>query len=212
MHKKFFVLVVAIALVTVGMGFGQGVSDSQTFNLKVMVQKYIEVNPLYKTMSPHITIPGHADDVTVDGGTWDQRYAYLHAYANCPFSISFEGHNEAGDLLPILARHETPVGNGWDRLQTRIHFRYSINIDGFADNEVHEINFKSDPNGANTGKWDNKTVTFNNAPHNGEVLMRWNFGAALPHKTPYWVSRKSWKLSADAGEYTCTVVVTYTAL
>jgi len=88
MHKKILILMVAIGLATVGMSFGQGVSDTQTFNLSATVQEYIEVNPLYKTMSPHMTMPGHADDVTVDGGYWDQRYAYLHAYANCPFSIS----------------------------------------------------------------------------------------------------------------------------
>lgn len=208
--KKYIGIALAVLMVVVFSGMAMA-GVTQTFNLSATVEEYIEVNPAYKTMNPSMTMPGHADDVTVDGGYWDQRYVYLHAYANCPFSIKFEGSNDAGDNLPILARQERPRGNGWDRLQTRIHLRYSINIGGYADNEAHEINFKSDANGANTGTWDwdNQTVTFNNAPHNGEVLMRWDFGAALPRKTPYWKSGESWKLSADAGEYTCTLVVTY---
>jgi len=213
MHKKFFVLVVAIALVTVGMGFGQ---KTQTFRMKVVVEKYIEVNPGYAEVEKKRTIPGTGDGTPTGYPTWAGNLIDA-VYANCPFTITYEGTNDAGDPFPILARRETPNGNGWDRLQTRIHIKNRINEVG-ADPERHDVAFESGPDGANTGTWSTigycsgSMVQFNNAPHDGEVRIEWFFDGTLPHKSPDFGVDNTWNQSADAGEYSCRLIATYAAI
>jgi|SRR6056297_126982 len=195
--------------------------NTQTFNLSATVEKYIEVNPSYTNLGPgdyHQAIsltPGEGDHVP-DGvhplmNRWQDA-----VYANCPFNISYAGSNDAQDGLPILAREEVS-GNGFDRLQTQIQTRVRINgtqatqgtMPGY---ERHDMNFTSDADGAASGTWSGKTVDFVNAPHDGEVEFTLTMNAFLPHKSPDFGNDNTWNESADAGEYTATLVATYSTL
>ena len=213
MHKKFFVLVVAIALVTVGMGFGQ---QTQTFNLSAEVHKYIEVNPAYGVVNKlrDVYLPYDGTPPGLPNYAWSRSDV---VYANCPFTISYVGHNAVDDGLPILARQEVN-GNGYDRLQTGIVVRHFINEVGNGF-ERHDTSFLSDPDGAATGKWltgpfSNGTpdVSFTNTPHDGEVRVELRFSATPPHKSPDFGVDNTWNQSADAGLYTCTLVATYAVI
>jgi len=208
MHtKKFLVLLVAVGLVTVGMSFGQ---QTQTFNLSATVQEYIEVNPAYKVVDkPMITIPGFGIGVLSTG--WSNQTSYYDAiYANCRFSFTLKGDNDAGDGQPILAREETHLNVGglgtWDRLQTLLVFNYLTN-----PGERHHVIFTSNAEGAVAGDWSPRSgsVSFKSAPHNGEVALEVFLGAALPHLSPDFDNPNTWNQSADAGLYTCYVTATY---
>lgn len=214
--KKLFIFLAAILLVA-GMSFGQ----TQTFNFNCTVQKYIEVNPAFLTMGFSINLPpGGYLNLSPWGSVpalpspyhtymWSNDDA---AYANCPFTITYAGNNGALDGLPILARQEVPTGNGWDRLQTQIEIWQRTNVVG-PDGENHNTIFISNPEGLATGTWTNgPTVTFNNAPHDGEIKQSVYFDAALPHKSPDFGPNNTWNQSADAGTYTCQIVATFSAL
>ncbi len=212
--KKGLVIVLAglMVLGLSGLAMAQGLSDSQTFNFSCTVEKYIEVNPDYKVVDkPMITIPGFGDGVLSTG--WSNKTSYYDTiYANCPFTFTLEGDNDAGDGLPILAREELRAGSGlnrWDRLQTLLVFKYTINM-----GEYHHVMFTSDAEGAGTGNWSpaGGSMGFKSAPHDGEVALDVFLGAALPHKSPDFGTDNTWNQSADAGVYTCHVTVTYTAL
>ena len=209
--KKGLVIVLAGLLVLglSGLAMAQGLSDSQTFNFSCTVEKYIEVNPAYETITTSITIPGHGL-----GGPPGHSHMFPNykdaVYANCPFTISCVGNNAANDGRPILARQEVN-GNGYDRLQTRITIRSWINT--FAPGyEYHETEFTSPAEGVVSGRFYPPVITFTNAPHDGEVNIKVELNASLPHKSPDFGSDNTWDQSADAGEYSAWVDVTYTAL
>jgi len=209
MHKKILVLFSALVLVA-GMGFGQ---NQQTFNFECTVEPYIEVNSTYNVVDkPMITIPGFGDGVLSTG--WSNKTSYYDAiYANCRFAFTLEGNNGVPDGQPILAREETHLDKGglgtWDRLQTYLIFKYTIN-----PGENHHVMFTSDAEGAATGNWSPSggSMSFKSAPHSGEVALDVFLSAALPHKSPDFGNPNTWNQSADAGVYTCTVIATYTAL
>jgi|GEM_PF-6767401 len=193
----------------------------QTFNYGATVQKYIEVgggavgtNANRKVMGFAATLAGNSSAVLMPGGGHTYMGSQQNVvYANTPFSVTYNGNNAALDALPILAQQETTGGTGngsWDRLQTGISIGQYIN--NYAESFVTK--FISNPDGANTGTWTNQTVSFINAPHNGEVEQDWYFDVALPHASPdFTASQKSQKLSADAGTgYACTIIATYTAI
>jgi len=208
MHKKFFVLVVAIALVTVGMGFGQ---NQTKFNFSVVVDPYIEVLVPVQDMavSPyHVKGPAFAGMVAtytgLSGGSWPGGIGDL-AYVNCPFSVTIEGDNPAGDGKPIYAREEvdgTGAGlNRYDRLNTqwqiRLHTDYRPQLD---------IVFAK----AETAPW---TYTANEAPHNGWVGIDFMcYGHRVDGPAAKIDRNQAYDQSPDAGVYTCFLVITLTAL
>lgn len=205
--KKYIGIALAVLMV-LGLAT-MAMSDSQVFKFKCTVQKYIEVNPAFATVSRSMTLPGHGPGNvpvrSVFGGTYDG------AYANCPFSVSLAGHNAVDDNLPILARLEVN-GNGYDRLQTIIQIRYYINLPSGPGWEGYDMDFLSDPEGANTGTWNNQSVSFTNTPHDGEIYIECQFGSSLPHLTPEFGVNNTWNQSADHGMYKCKVIATLTAL
>ncbi len=203
MHaKRFLVLLMAIGLVTVGMSFAQGVSDSQTFTLTTTVQKYIECRAGMPLTVVDPTIPGGG--VAVHNGSNPAITFYTNAgnelaYANCPFTVQLSGNNDAGDNLPILARQE--VGETrFDRLITSIGLQ--------VPNTSVNISFYSDPDGAVSGTWAGNPSSCP-VPHDGEVGAFIYLGAALPHLSPEFGIDNTWNESADAGTYTCTLTFTY---
>ena len=189
--------------------------NTQTFNLSATVEEYVEVNPSFEVMSASRTInPGDAGSADLESFNYVGKYQDV-VYANCPMEISVEGDNPANDGEPILARDEVN-GNGFDRLQTNVDIRPEIN--GTYNNQGPgwqraKFIFTSDPEGAATGNWlYGKTATFSNAPHDGEVSLGLYFDAALPHESPDFGTDNTWNQSADAGDYSANVVVTYSAL
>ncbi len=184
--------------------------ETQTITFNATVEPYIEINPDYLNMEFSTSInPGDAGSAVMDHG-FDQASTYNDAvYANCPMQISVEGDNPAGDGEPILARQEVD-GNGYDRLQTKIQLRHLLN----GGNPVTggKYFFTSDPDGAATGNWKwGKTHDFL-TPHDGEVDLMVYFRARLPHASPDFGTDNTWNQSADAGDYTADLVVTYSVL
>lgn len=195
-----------------------GQHNSTTFNLKMNVDKYIEamcgpVDFNFGT-TQHVGIT-KAEELCGKTGSWDL------AYANCPFSVTISGNNGANQGVPRFARQETGAhGGAWDILNTV----YDINI---ATNGA-ETSFNSfdifgiavpKPIGAKDFP---KTKNFSEAPHNGQVHMSMKafvntyanmiFDNGTPLRqtiiNPSWTNDKS----ADAGEYSCTMIVTLAAL
>jgi len=214
MHKKFFVLFVALFVVAAGMSFGQAVT--QTFTMNVTVSKYLEVNSAYVLVSKSRTIPGVGDGIPAVYPTWAGNMLDA-VYSNTGFTISYAGNNPATDGFPILAKLEMPRGDRYDRLQTRIQIKNKIN-EGGADYERHDMRFDSGPDGASAGTYSvagfnsGSFLTFNNAPHDGELRVEWFFDGTLPHKSPDFGPDNPWNESADAGLYTCTLVATYAVI
>lgn len=99
-------------------------SDDVTFNLKMTVDKYIETAPSPINwdfgLTTHSLANGSHERLYGDNpGEWDL------AYANCPFSITIDGDNPAGQGVPRFARlEEGPNTNGYDVAATlyQIHF------------------------------------------------------------------------------------------
>lgn len=215
-------LVIALAvLMVVGLTTAvMGMSDFQQLQFKVTVQKYIEVNPGVTPMVFSRTIPGQGTGVPTGYPQWAAHWIDP-IYVNCPFTISYNGYNPAVDNLPILARLEIPIGNGYDRLQTRIHIKNNINgtkQNPGNDYERHDMDFRSHADGAPTGTWSTsgfctgQTLTFAYTPHDGEVDVELFFDGTLPHQTPEFGVDNPWNQSADAGMYKCRLRVTYMAL
>jgi hypothetical protein len=198
--KKHAVLL-AVVLGVAGLALGQA-SQSTTFNLSLYLNEYIE------------TMPGPVD-VNL-GHTWQRNTAEVYgmsqlspwdfAYANCPFRATFTGDNPAGEGKPRFARLETGThANGYDTLSTRLFFGFLI--DGVR----------------NSGAMDAKGFPFSwdypEAPHNGQVRMDWlvyvnweDLQDTVPVRHTRIDPAFDWQDSADAGLYTCTIVVTLGAL
>jgi len=215
--KKFLVIGLAVLMVVglsaIAMAQPPKTTDTQTFNFSATVQKHIEVNPTCTPLSKSRTIFGTGTGTPTGYPQWAGRWDDA-VYANCPFTISYTGSG-GGVAYPILSRQEIPRSDRYDRLQTRIHIKNRINgVYGAHDTdfERHDMDFMSGANGAATGAWAGQTLTFNNAPHDGEVQVELFFDATLPHKSPDFGPDNPWNESADAGVYTCTLTATYTAL
>ena len=213
MKRVFLISAMIVAMVAM---VSSVQAQTQTFDLSATVQEYIEVNPDFAVMSASRTVDPAEGASAADLESFNYVGKYQDVvYANCPMNISVEGDNPASDGEPILAREEVN-GNGFDRLQTNVDIRPEIN--GSYNNQGAgwdraKFIFTSGSDGAATGNWlYGKTATFSNAPHNGEVSLGLYFDAALPHVSPDFGTDNTWKQSADAGEYTAEVVMTYSTL
>ena len=195
-----------------------GGQQSATFNLKMNVDKYIEamcgpVDFNFGT-TQHVGIT-KAEELCGKTGAWDL------AYANCPFSITITGNNGANQGVPRFARQETGAhGGAWDILNTVYDIYIGTNgvessfnsFDIFGISIPKLIGAKDFP----------KTKTFLEAPHNGQVHMSMKafvntyINGYIDNGTPLkkTIIDPSYRNgdSADAGEYTCTMIVTLAAL
>jgi len=223
MKKSILVLTGLFVAMLFAVNSVQAQSNTQTFNLSADVEKYIEVNPDFTDLDKSdfnfrtpVLNPGDEESAELQKPI-PRWVATLEdaVYANCPFQISYNGYNQVGDGEAILARQEVN-GNGPDRLQTDIFISTHINggHGGGPGAEVGQTQFTSDPEGAATGTWtrEGETVSMDNTPHDGEVKIGVWFGAALPHESPDFGADNTWDQSADAGEYTATLVATYSTL
>ena len=204
--KKLFILFAAILLVA-GMSFAQGLSDTTQFNLSLDMVRYIESLPTVDWFlgTTHYTASYGPPRLEIHvGNQWDL------AYANCPFQVTISGSNAAGNTIPRFARNEVGThANGWDILPTTYAIRFLMNG---VWNEF-------------TDWWDGAsqfpiTKNYAEAPHNGQVKMQMTVEAngtttpdpGMPVRQIAINPAFTWDQSADAGVYTCTMVVTLTAL
>jgi hypothetical protein len=208
--KKSLIFVMALGLLFfVAQTTNAQNSDNVQFNLSMTVDKYIETAP-----GPIDWDFGTTSHATSYGPSREQLYGNLGewdlAYANCPFSVTVEGDNDAGQGVPRFARAEVgPNANGYDVLATmyQIHFTTNGNRDLFYGTWLQ---------GAHQFPY---TKSFNEAPHNGQVKMDMKAwvnstiaSEAVPVRATIIDPNYTWQQSADAGEYTCTMTVTLTAL
>jgi len=217
MKKVFGILVIAIAMCCAQTASAQ---KSATFNLKMNVSNYIEAmcGPVDFNFGTTQHQSAGYEGLVGNTGSWNL------AYANCPFSITISGSNGAGQGVPRFARQETGThGGAWDFLPTAFDIKIGTNGVNSSFNGLvapGTETFVPLPLGANSFP---KTQTYVEAPHNGQVHMEmtayvneYAAGGALFDNVPLrrtqinpnWTNEKS----ADAGEYTCTMVVTLAAI
>lgn len=212
--KKVLSVLFALTLIA-GLSFAQS-TGSASFDLKMTVDKYIETatSPISfdfgTTMNnSYYGAPRNEDLYYPAWGEWNI------AYANCGFSVSLTGDNGASQGVPRFARQEVGAhGGAWDILNTV----YQI---GFLTNGVVENDAFGYVWGFGASMFP-KTATFTETPHNGQVKMR-----MAAHVNSHWQPDKDAGIpiretvinpaftniqSADAGVYTCTMVVTLAAI
>ena len=209
--KKCMGIALAVLLVVgfSGVVTAEQLTDSHTFNFDVEVERYIDVGTQLDFTLPPISPPGGGDFPPPISYSLTQ---YEVAYANCPFRIDYAGDNDVPDGLPILARLELgAASSGYDRLQTRLEFHTIVN--GAWNGAVFGAGWAGDGTGTpNIWAWGRDYVVMNETPHDGEVGLALKCGVGLPHVTPEFGVDNIWSESADAGQYRCWVVATYSAL
>lgn len=207
--KKVFLFLAIMFAVAIFVQVQAQNSDDVTFNLSMTVDKYIETTPGplnwdFGTTSHQVAYGGPMESLYGAMGEWNL------AYANCPFSITVEGDNDAGQGVPRFVRNEVgPTANGYDVLPTL----YQIH---FTTNGVQDLFYGTWLQGAHQFPY---TKSFPEAPHNGQVKMDMKAyinssiaSEAVPIRKTLIDPNFTWQQSADAGEYTCTMTVTLTAL
>ncbi len=189
-----------------------------SFNLSMTVDKYIETtaSPLefdFGTTRSNVYYGAPRNEDLYDG--WGNAGEWNLAYANCPFSVTLSGDNPASQGVPRFARAEVGAHAGpADFLNTsfRIGFLTNGGVENDAFGYVWGIGASSFP----------KTASFDEAPHNGQIKM--NMQAAvnshwmpandvgIPIRNTVIDASMTNDQSADAGKYSCTMLVTLTAL
>ena len=206
--KKFFgILAIAIAI-----GFAQSASaqKSATFNLKMTVDKYIEAmaSPVDFNFGTTQHTILKAEELCGNIGSWNL------AYANCPFSVTISGNNGANQGVPRFARQETGAhGGDWDILNTVYDINFTTN--GVTSSFAGFLGYL----GARDFP---RTKNYGEAPHNGQIRMDMKafVNTVANCLLDHGISIKGTLIdpnfknsdSADAGEYTCSMVVSLAAL
>jgi len=206
--KKVLSVLFALTLIA-GLSLAQGASDNVQLNLSLNLKPYIETMPgpvdVNLGSTVHQTYYGNEE--------WYYNFSpqvWNLAYANCPFSVNIAGDNPAGEGKPRFARLETgPHATGYDTIPTL----YAIH---FTTNGVSDLFFGTWLQGAHQFPY---TKNYTEAPHNGQVKMNLDIWAnatiaseAVPVRQTLINPGFTWQQSADAGIYTCFMVVTLTAL
>ncbi|HKK54531.1 MAG TPA: hypothetical protein VJ926_03365 [Patescibacteria group bacterium] len=185
-------------------------SDQTEINMSLTVDEYIEAVP---------SIDWDLGETNHNAGrNKEEIYGVSSpdmdiAYANCPFSVTLNGDNPAGDGIPRFAREEVGThANGYDVLPTLYKIYVTTNgvveyIDG-AGTMVQQAGYF--PLGED----------FVEAPHNGQVRMNISAFINTALATDPGASVKktiidpnfTWDQSADAGVYEASIVATFSAL
>lgn len=180
------------------------------FDFTMTVPAYIETMPSPVSFNfgtaEHNPTTGNLELTNSAKGEWDI------AYANCPFSVTITGDNPNGDGIPRFARLESgATSSGYDVLSTMYQIFFTVN--GATNREIFfDGHMQADHEFPHT-------KTFNDAPHNGQVKMdiqAWVNSSvrtgAVPMRKTKIDPNMTWDQSADAGEYACSMVVTFSAL
>jgi len=204
MKKVLFALLAIVMIATVS--FGQTTGNT-TIKMTLTLDKYIEV------------VPGPLDwDLGITNHFWASEWAMASspswdlAYANCGFTATVSGENPASEHKPRFAMPEVgPHASGFDTLPTQFMI-------AFTTNGVSDV---MGPLGFLAAEAFPFSKNYTEAPHNGQVglmMTAWvnhTFGTNpdLPTIRQTLINPGfSIRDSADAGIYTCSMVVTLTAL
>jgi hypothetical protein len=179
------------------------------FNLQMTVNKYIETTPNPITFNYGTT--SHSNNAeSLDGGGV-AGIQWNIAYANCPFNITFAGSGPGSAAQPRFGRAEVGTqGVGIDVLNTF----YQIHV--ITNTVVTGIN--GDGNWGIAAKEFPYTQSISEAPHNGQVALNMypyvNTASRdnVPVRQTLINSGFTNDMSADAGDYTCSMVITLAAL
>jgi len=207
MKKLLFGLLALVVMTAVS--FGQGSTDNTTITLNLNLMPYIE------TMNPVTVDLGNTRHNSSYAPSKEWYYDFLPqawnlAYANCPFRVTIAGDNPAGEGKPRFARLETGAhASGYDTIPTL----YAIN---FTTNGVRDLFYGTWLQGAHQFPF---SKDYAEAPHNGQVKMELDVWAnaniaseAIPIRGTLINPAFSDRDSADAGIYSCSMLVTLTAI
>ena len=214
MKKVIFLSVLVIAMIS----FSQSARAQSPvqFDLSMEVSKYIETTPSPLTVnlgtasySVHNSSPGNMNLSQSVENSWDL------AYANCGFSVTLSGDNPAAQSVPRFARAESgDHAGGFDVLNTVCQIGVWTNgeVQNDAFGHIEGVGASSFP----------LTGNFTETPHNGQVRMTMRASvnsywspdkdAGIPIRAAVINPSFTNQQSADAGTYTCNMVVTLTAL
>lgn len=209
MKKLIFLSMLLVATVMFVSEVKAQTTDNVTFNLSMTVDKYIECMPSpvswdFGTTSHQVDYGGPMESLYGSLGQWNV------GYANCPFSITISGNNNANQGVPRFARQEEGAhGGDYDFLPTL----YQIH---FTTNGVQDLFYGTWLQGANQFPY---TKSYSEAPHNGQIKMDMVAyvnssvaSEAVPVRKTLIDPGFTNVQSADAGQYACQMVVTITAL
>lgn len=188
------------------------------FNLSMTVDKYIETvtSPINVNLGTtlHSSNAEGLNTAVPQGSGWLQGNL---AYANCLFSVTISGDNPVGQLVPRFARAQDGAhANGvFDILSTGYQIGiYANGVDVTAG--AWGMNY-----GITAGSFP-RTVSATEIPHNGQVSFKLaskvNAAGGGDELSTYPIRQTlinpafTDQQSADAGIYTCTMVITLAAL
>lgn len=185
--------------------------ESATFNLSMTVNEYIETMPQAGAWDLGTTVHSADSEIitVIQSQEWDL------AYANCPFEITFSGTNASGGTAPRFVRKQEGdnAGGIYDVLPTALHFDVTMN--GQLSHEPSLSTFWG------AGSFP-QTIKYNEAPHNGQVkLSIWSevntaraatVDNTIPVRQTLIDNGFGPQDSADAGVYSCEVMLTLTTL
>ena len=206
MKKFLFVVVLMLMTASVFAAGGSYTGDSIATGVTAIVPTYIDC---VDSMQPidlgtlHFTNAWGPD--RLEG---QASFQGALAYSNCPTVVTVTGDNGAGDGIPRLARLEVgPNADGWDRLPTI----YAINAVANGVNYPLTDWFDGSSQVPFVG-------TIAETPHNGYVGFILNVGAnttttpdpGIAIKDTYIDPNNTNGDSADAGDYSATLVFTLT--
>jgi hypothetical protein len=224
MKKTIFLC--AAALVLTGFAVSQVTSPTITFN--ATVNKYVGVNPNFNPGTlvwGSLTPPGPGAPLPVNGPgqirLLDQTVSRTQefGYANCPFRITVNGSNEAGDIVPCFAKLENTIAGParYDKLLTMMIFHFVLYdaMPVYPNNWYWNSCTFNTGHGAGTqgipGVWAWQSGTWP-VPHNGDIYSVIEVNAGLPYNTPDWNVSNLYNQSADAGLYKAYVTFTISAI
>ena len=184
-------------------GMAWAVNEPVYYNFRATVLPYIMTASTYDINVGNLSGPGFAR-----GGSYAR---HTPTYANCQFRVTIDGYNDYEEHRPRLARMEVGEhANDFDWLPVIYHF-------WFYTNGVQRLIW---------GKWDNQfpfDVDFTECAHDGQVELYFEYvinDRATAGGTAYFPrdhearigDGETWYESPDAGDYSCTLVMTYSAL
>lgn len=206
MKKVMSFMAIAIAMVCL---VQTAQAQTANFNLQMTVTPYIETMQSPVTFNfgstNHDGMYAKSQSLYGNTGEWNL------AYANCPFSVTIAGNNDANQGVPRFAKLQT--GTHANAVYDVLPTLYAIN---FTTNGVRDLFYGSWLQGANNFPY---TKSYAEAPHNGQIKMDMvayvNSAIAsedVPVLQTLINSAFSDGQSADAGLYECTMVVTLAAI
>lgn len=240
MRKSLVFLVVIFATLLFEQNTNAKAPGSLNLNFSVTVEQSIEMTSIPLAFSFGVT--KHSIAGVSHEELYGEINQFPIAYVNCPFTVAISGTNGLGQEVPRLARQETGVkGGSWDYLPTSFAINLTTNgvyndNSGIApgksgdhrqDNGNGSQSFVNNQSHNNPGN--NFQVAAASSFPRGEIHEESPLNGLVNMDLKVWVntygnidnvplratqinaSQRN-NQSADAGQYECTLIVTFMAL